>query len=89
MYTEAIGLNHSEEKGDFKSCAGSCTSIIIIVFTLWFTWQNAISLHERGGTLFTSTNLKNYNYNTRYFGQDEGWQMAFAIVDYSGENGAD
>ena len=89
MYTEAIGLNHSEEKGDFKSCAGACTSVLILLFTLWFTYQNAISLHERGGTLFTSTLLKNYNYNTRYFKQDDGFQMAFAIIDYAGENGED
>ena len=89
MYTEAIGLNHSEEKGDFKSCAGACTSIIILLFTLWFIKQNAISLHERGGTLFTSTNLKNYNYNTRHFTQEEGFQLAFGIIDYSADNYSD
>ena len=86
MYTEAIGLNHSEEKGDFKSCAGACTSILIILFTLWYTKQNALTLHERDGTLFTSTMMKNYNYNTRHFKQDDGFQMAFAIVDEKGED---
>ena len=86
MYTEAIGLNHSEEKGDFKSCAGACTSIVILLFTLWFIKQQAISLHERDGTLFTSTNLKNFNYNTRFFTQEDGFQMAFGIIDYSSDD---
>ena len=48
-----------------------------------------MTLHERSGTLFTSTILKGYNYNTRYFKQDDGFQLAFAIVDYSGEEGND
>ena len=48
-----------------------------------------MTLHERSGTLFTSTVLKGYNYNTRYFKQDDGFQLAFAIVDYAGDNGND
>ena len=48
-----------------------------------------MTLHERSGTLFTSTILKGYNYNTRYFKQDDGFQLAFAIVDYFGEDGND
>ena len=85
MYTESIGLNQSEN-GDFKSCAGACISIFILLSTVWFTVQNAFTLHERSGTLFTSTNLKNYNYNKRTFTQDDGFQMAIGIIDYAGDD---
>ena len=46
-------------------------------------------MQQRGGTLFTSTNLKNYNYNERRFKQKDGFQLAFGIIDYSGEDGKD
>ena len=50
--------------------------------TLVFTVQNAIVLHQREGTLFTSTVLKNYNKeNNRVFTPDDGFRVAFGVVD--------
>ena len=36
----------------------------------------------RAGTLFTSTIMKNYNDYSRKFTEDDGFQLAFAVIDY-------
>ena len=46
-------------------------------------------LVKRNGTLFTFTTLTNHNQYDRKFTEDDGFQVAFAVVDYSFEDYSD
>ena len=46
-------------------------------------------LQNRNGTLFTLTTLTNHNQYDRKFTEDDGFQVAFAVVDYSNDELSD
>ena len=45
--------------------------------------QSAIILNKRSGTLFTTTVMARQNDFSRKFTQEDGFQVAFAVIDYA------
>ena len=61
---------------------------LIIIVTLIFMTQNILILKQRGATVFTSSLEKGANKDVT-FTQDDGFQIAFALVDILTEDGED
>ena len=81
-----MNLNFSTKNAEYKSWAGSLTSCLIYAVTLLLVVQNTIILHARDGSSFTSAEKVKFNDENRIFGQDDGFQIAIALLD---ENTAD
>ena len=54
-----------------------------MTFTLVFTVQQISVLYQRGGTSFTTTELKDHQEYGYSFGPDDGFRAAFSILDNS------
>ena len=61
---------------------------LIIIVTLIFMTQNILILKQRGATVFTTSLEKRANKDV-VFTQDDGFQLAFALVDLASEDGED
>ena len=61
---------------------------LIIIVTLIFMTQNILILSQRGATAFTSSLEKSANKDV-IFTQDDGFQLAYALVDFASEDGED
>ena len=57
--------------------------------TLIFVVQSSIILLTKKGTLFTSTVMARQNDFSNEFTEKEGFQVAFAVVDYNGQDFSD
>ena len=80
-----VNLNFSDEGIN----TGAILTCIILLLTLVFTRIRYRILVEREGTLFTSTILKKENDKSRVFTQEDGFQIAFAVVDDSTKDYSD
>ena len=51
MFGESKGFNYSEKSAEYRSCIGSLATIVVFIFTMTATVQNAIILHNRDRSL--------------------------------------
>ena len=68
---------------------GSCFTIFIVVLTLAYAAANAVALHSRSSTQFTSTHLQDYHDDSYVFSEEQGFSMAFAFIDQYSSDGRD
>ena len=55
----------------------------IMLLTLVFAGQQILVLYQREGTTFTTSELVNYQEPGYSFGPENGFRVAFAIIDNS------
>ena len=85
-FASAINLNFSREDATFRSMPGAICTFIILLMTAVFALNSYRILAQREGTLFTATTLKNFNDKSNVFTEEDGFQVAFAVID---QNSAD
>ena len=67
----------------YQSSLGACTYLSIMLCTLVFAVQQIIFLYQRDKTLFTTTELRNYQEIGYSFGPEDGFRVAFVLADDS------
>ena len=87
-FGESVNFSYSEESPVYRSAAGAMASCIIGFFTLVFTISSIQVLRQYDGTLFTSTVMKDENEDL-VFTREDGFMMAFAIIDQRMPDGSD
>ena len=75
-----MNLNFSEESPEYRSVTGSFFTCIIVAVMILYTCQEAIVMHHREGTLYTSTTINNAD-DRRVFTAEDGFNIAIAIYD--------
>ena len=84
QFSQSANFNFSQ-----KTVCGSLLTCIVFIATMTFFVQSTLVLQARNGTLFTTSTLSNYNDFSRNFTQDDGFQVAFAVVDYQTDDWSD
>ena len=80
-------FNYGGGSESYQSSLGACIYFGIMMFTLVFTVQQVLVLHERNRTLFTTTELKDYQEVGHSFGAEDGFRVAFALIDLTDPEG--
>ena len=60
---------------------GAICTFIILLMTAVFAINSYRILAQRQGTLFTATTLKKFNDKSNAFTEEDGFQVAFAVID--------
>ena len=58
-----------------------------MLFSLVFTVQQVLVLQERSRTLFTTSELKDYQEVGQSFGAEDGFRVAFGLIDLTDPEG--
>jgi len=72
-----------------RTAKGTFCNIGIMMLTLMFALEQLSILHLRDATQLTGTLLKRYHDDTYIFTEQNGFQLAFAVLDFASADGSD
>ena len=77
-----ISFNYGEGSGaTYRSTLGAFVYLSIMLLTLAFTVQQIVVMYTRGLTTITTSELKDYQELGFSFKPENGFRMAFMILD--------
>ena len=80
VFGSPMSFNYEENNQTYRSAAGSCVSLIALLFTAVFMTQQAIVLLEYKGTTFTSSLVQN-KLASDFTYEGEEFPIAVAMID--------
>ena len=87
-FGQPVNFSFSEESPVSRSAAGALVSCIVGFFTLLFMFISIKAWRTYNSTLFTSTVMIDEQVD-KIFTREDGFMLAFAIIDDSTEDGSD
>ena len=82
LFGTPIHLLYPDGEDSHRSVLGSCLSILLMLTTLVYLGQNISIMLQRSDTTFTSYVEEGHFNDTATFGQEDGFRVAVALVDY-------